>query len=282
MQAEISCLVLQFVSEDITQFEERGGEHGAAPRISSRAAASRQDSSGELHSGQPCRSSRHGHSADGAAAAVCAAPACVCRARAGEWKRSYLSALLASVEVVLPFVVQLLQVRAGAHGSDSQPAGLACPLQAATAAAAARPCTRTPTPLRLRLLLRRLPAAPRPHLAPALHAAPSGLVPSWQRRRRRRPGRDGARACSRRVSGARHAGRLCGVGAAGAARRQQRRGGLLVLPGRPGLPGLCARRDEAGAAALGGHVPPLCLACHSSLCMHAAVPVCCPCSSVSH
>jgi hypothetical protein len=26
MQAEISCLVLQFVSEDITQFEERGGE----------------------------------------------------------------------------------------------------------------------------------------------------------------------------------------------------------------------------------------------------------------
>eukprot|EP00878_Enallax_costatus_P020732 GHUV01021924.1.p1 GENE.GHUV01021924.1~~GHUV01021924.1.p1 ORF type:complete len:211 (+),score=42.84 GHUV01021924.1:174-806(+) len=52
MQAEISCMVMQFVSEDITQFEERGGE----------------------------------------------------------WKRSYLSALLASVETVLPFVVQLLQV----------------------------------------------------------------------------------------------------------------------------------------------------------------------------
>eukprot|EP00878_Enallax_costatus_P015861 GHUV01016625.1.p1 GENE.GHUV01016625.1~~GHUV01016625.1.p1 ORF type:complete len:469 (+),score=88.17 GHUV01016625.1:174-1580(+) len=51
MQAEISCMVMQFVSEDITQFEERGGE----------------------------------------------------------WKRSYLSALLASVETVLPFVVQLLQ-----------------------------------------------------------------------------------------------------------------------------------------------------------------------------
>jgi hypothetical protein len=52
MQAEISCLVLQFVSEDITQFEERGGE----------------------------------------------------------WKRSYLAALSASVDTVLPFLVKLLQV----------------------------------------------------------------------------------------------------------------------------------------------------------------------------
>jgi hypothetical protein len=26
LQAEISCMVLQFVSEDITQFEDRGGE----------------------------------------------------------------------------------------------------------------------------------------------------------------------------------------------------------------------------------------------------------------
>lgn len=52
MQAEISCMVLQFVSEDITQFEERGGD----------------------------------------------------------WKRSYLSALLQSVETILLFVVQLLQV----------------------------------------------------------------------------------------------------------------------------------------------------------------------------
>jgi hypothetical protein len=53
MQAEISCMVLQFVSEDLTQFEERGGE----------------------------------------------------------WKRNFLSALLTSVEQVLPFIVRLLQVR---------------------------------------------------------------------------------------------------------------------------------------------------------------------------
>ncbi len=52
LQAEVSCMVLQFVCEDLTQFEERGGE----------------------------------------------------------WRRAYLAALLASVDVAVPFAVRLLQV----------------------------------------------------------------------------------------------------------------------------------------------------------------------------
>ncbi|WIA43061.1 hypothetical protein OEZ86_009590 [Tetradesmus obliquus] len=62
MQAEISCMVLQFVSEDLTQFEERGGE----------------------------------------------------------WKRNFLSALLTSVEQVLPFIVRLLQESFQAGSSAAQ------------------------------------------------------------------------------------------------------------------------------------------------------------------
>lgn len=49
LQAELACMVLQFVSEDLTQFEQRGGD----------------------------------------------------------WKRNFLSALLASVDTVLPFVVKV-------------------------------------------------------------------------------------------------------------------------------------------------------------------------------
>jgi hypothetical protein len=49
LQAEMSCLVLQFVGEDLTQYEER----------------------------------------------------------AGDWKRQWLAALLASVEQVLPFLVEV-------------------------------------------------------------------------------------------------------------------------------------------------------------------------------
>ncbi|KAF6261995.1 armadillo-type protein [Scenedesmus sp. NREL 46B-D3] len=79
MQAEISCMVLQFVSEDLTQFEERGGE----------------------------------------------------------WKRNYLSALLASVEQVLPFIVRLLQESFQSGSSAAQQGSMEAARQHAAVVSAA-------------------------------------------------------------------------------------------------------------------------------------------------